>query len=124
MQPDNVLSEGGMAVPQQTRHHQRPQRRRYQPTAAYVLAERVKRKGVEIWAADGPWRAAGRPLRRPGRNHLGVIPLVTNGHTEVMVDTMEHAADLSGLLNWSGVDDLNPVSDLSPPPQDSLGGLH
>jgi hypothetical protein len=101
---------------QHERPHERPQRRRYQPTAAYVLAERVKRKGVAIGAVDGPWRAGGLALQRPGRNHLAVIPLVTNGRTEVMVDTMEHATDLSGLLNWSGVEDLNPVSDLSPPP--------
>ena len=33
-----------------------------------------------------------------------------------MVDTMEHARDLAGLLNWCGVDDLDPVPDLVPPP--------
>ena len=98
-----------------------PQRLRYQPTAVYVLIERIKRKGVAIWAALGPWRTSWRPLRRPGRNHLNVIPVVTNGHTEVMVDTLEHAADLSGFLNWCGLKELNPVADLSPPPQESLG---
>ena len=107
-----------MSVPSQT-----CQRRAYQPTAAYALAERVKRAGVKTSAVDGPWRAGGHPLQRPGRNHLGVIPLVTNGRTEVMVDTMEHAADLSGLLNWCGVEDLNPVSDLRPPPRERFGGL-
>lgn len=107
----------------QTGQHEGAQRRRYQPTAAYVLAERVKGNGVEIEGAVGPWRVGGRPLQRPGRNQLGVIPLVSNGRTEVMVDTMEHAADLSGLLNWCGVEDLNPVSDLSPPPE-APGELH
>lgn len=110
-----------MPVSQPTHQHYGSQRRRYQPAAAYALAERVKRKGVAVSAVDGPWRAGGRALQRPGRNQLGVIPLVTNGHTEMMVDTMEHAADLSGLLNWCGVEDLNPVSDLSPPPPESLG---
>jgi hypothetical protein len=110
-----------MSVPLPTRQDDPPQRRRYQPTAVYVLAERMKRKGVEISAARGPWRPTGRRLPRPGRNHLGVIPVVTNGRTEVMVDTMEHAADLSGLLNWCGVDELNPVPDLNPPPRESLG---
>jgi hypothetical protein len=109
-----------MPVSHRSTQDSRPQRRRYQPTAAYVLAERAKRTGVDLWAADGPWRTSGRPLRRPGRNRLGVIPVVTNGQTELMVDTIEHAADLSGLLNWSGVTDLNPVADLSPPPQESL----
>jgi hypothetical protein len=32
-----------------------------------------------------------------------------------MVDTMEHAIDLSRFLNWCGVDDLNPVPDLALP---------
>jgi len=44
-----------------------------------------------------------------------MIPLVTNGHTEVMVDTMEHAVELSGLLNYCGLDDFEPVPDLTPP---------
>jgi hypothetical protein len=34
-----------------------------------------------------------------------------------MVDTLEHARDVAGLLNWSGVGDLNPVPDLIPPPE-------
>jgi hypothetical protein len=41
--------------------------------------------------------------------------VVTNGETEVMVDTMEHAVEVSGLLNWCGVDHLEPVPDLTPP---------
>ena len=104
-----------MALP-----HSSPQRRRYQPVAAYALAEQIKRHGVELSAVEGPWRVAGRTLHRPGRNHLGLIPLVTNGRTEVMVDSMQHAADLSGLLNWCGLDNLNPVADLTPPPDESL----
>lgn len=113
-----------MSVLQPAHQSEAPRRRRYQPMAAYVIAERVKQSGAPIAAVEGPWRAGGRLLRRPGRNHLGMIPLVTNGHTEVMVDTMEHAADLSALLNWCGVEDLDPVADLSPPPHESLGGLH
>ena len=90
-------------------------RRRYQPTVAYRLAEGLKKEGVELAAVEGPWRPGGRTLHRRGRNHLGMIPLVTNGHTEVMVDTMEHAVDLSGLLNYCGLDDFDPVPDLTPP---------
>jgi len=44
-----------------------------------------------------------------------MIPLVTNGRAEVMVDTLERAAELSAFLNWCGIDNLDPVSDLSPP---------
>ena len=98
------------------REHSR--RQRYEPTAAYTLARHLKEEGVELSEVEGPWRAGGRTLPRVGRNRLHLIPLVTNGHTELMVDTMEHAVDLSGLLNWCGVDDLDPVPDLRPPQLD------
>ncbi len=96
-------------------------RRRCQPVAAYLLAERLRDEGVMLDAIDGPWRVGGRTLGRRRRNDLGLIPLVTNGRTQVMTDTMEHAADLAGFLNWSGVEDLNPIPDLTPPPTESLG---
>jgi len=93
----------------------RMRRRRYQPTAAYALAEQVKQEGVGLDDVPGPWRVGGRSLPRPGRNDLPMIPLVTNGRTEVMVDTLERAAELSAFLNWCGIEDLDPVSDLNPP---------
>jgi hypothetical protein len=93
----------------------RSRRRRYQPTAIYLLADRLKRRGIRLRKVQGPWRPDRRQLARPGRNDLDAIPVVTNGRVEVMVDTMEHAVDLSGLLNWAGVDDLTPVPDLEPP---------
>jgi len=43
------------------------------------------------------------------------LPIVTNGMAQVMVDTMEHARDLAGLLNWCGIEELDPVPDLVPP---------
>jgi hypothetical protein len=55
-------------------------------------------------------------LSRSGRNGLAFLPIVTNGFAQIMVDTMEHARDLAGLLNWCGVDELDPVDDLVPPP--------
>jgi hypothetical protein len=70
---------------------------------------------VDLASRTGPWHAVERPLRRPGRNQLAVIPIVTNGLAQVMADTMEQARDLAGLLNLSGVDDLDPVPDLVPP---------
>jgi hypothetical protein len=101
-----------------TLHHQRrPQRHmRYEPTVVYMLAEQARSQGVDLHAAPGPWRASVRQLGRPGRRSLDVIPVVTNEQTEVMVDTVEHAADVAGLLNWCGVHELNPVPDLTPPP--------
>jgi len=91
-------------------------RTRYQPTAIYHLAESLRRQGVDLAMRSGPWHAVARALQRPGRNRTPVIPIVTNGLAQVMVDTMEHARDMAGLLNWCGVDDLDPVPDLVPPP--------
>jgi len=110
----------GAPVPQNTSDHPRlrpPYRRhRYEPTAVYRMAERAKAHGVDLMAAEGPWKHGQRALREPGQNGLSMIPIVTNGQTEVMVDTIEHAADVAGLLNWSGVEELQPDIDLRPPP--------
>jgi hypothetical protein len=91
-------------------------RQRYEPTSAYRLAESLKERGIDLAKRAGPWQAVARSLQRPGRNGLAVLPIVTNGFAQVMADTMEHATDLAGLLNWCGVDDLDPVPDLVPPP--------
>ena len=90
-------------------------RQRYQPAAIYQLAESLRRQGVDLAARSGPWRAVGRRLRHPGRNRIPVLPIVTNGQAQVMVDTMEHACDVAGLLNWCGIAHLDPVADLIPP---------
>jgi len=103
--------ESGVAL-RQSVNEPRQRRRRYEPRVAYHLADRLKRLGVQLSAARGPWQAGRLKLGRRGRNRLQFIPFVTNGSAEVMVDTMEHAIDLSGFLNWCGVEDLTPVSDL------------
>ena len=94
--------------------------RRYEPDPVYAMAERLKCEGVELYKAHGPWHPSRRPLRRPGRNSQTAIPIVTNGMTELAVDTVERAADVSGLLNWCGVHHLEPVANLRPPAQDLL----
>jgi hypothetical protein len=91
-------------------------RRRYQPAAIYHLAESLRQQGVDLATRSGPWRAVARALARPGRNRSLILPIVTNGPAQVMVDTMEHARDVAGLLNWCGIDTLDPVPDLVPPP--------
>jgi hypothetical protein len=108
-----------MATPPRTQRHgiAEVRARRYEPTPVYALVEHLKREGVELHDVRGPWRPIGRPLRRPGRNAAKMIPIVTNGVTEVVVDTAERAADVSGLLNWCGVDRLEPVPNLRPPDQ-------
>jgi len=97
-------------------------RMRYEPSAIYHLADSLRRQGIDLATRSGPWRAVARALQRPGRNRLPGVPIVTNGLAQVMVDTMEHARDLAGLLNWAGVDDLDPVPDLVPPPSLMLEG--
>ena len=90
---------------------------RYEPTVVYRLAEDVRARGIHIRSVPGPWRASQRQVTRPGRSSLHDIPVVTNEQAEVMVDTMEHAVDVAGLLNWCGVHELNPVPALTPPPE-------
>ena len=114
MLPPNESSRS--AAPRRHLHHTRP--RRYEPTPVYVLAERLKREGVDLHNVPGPWRPVRRPLRRPGRNADRTIPIVTNGRVDIAVDTAEHAADLSGFLNATGLDHLDPVPNLRPPDQD------
>jgi hypothetical protein len=91
-------------------------RRRYEPKAAYALAESLRRQGMDLATNSGPWRVIARALKRPSRDRGAILPIVTNGFAQVMVDTMEHARDLAGLLNWCGIEDLDPVPDLVPPP--------
>ena len=83
-------------------------RERYEPTLVYRLAEQARAEGVDLDTVPGPWRAA----RRWGEQDE--VPVVTNARTEVRVDTIEHAADVAGLLNWCGVLELNPVPELVP----------
>jgi hypothetical protein len=111
----------GTSVLQNTPGHRRlrprSRRHRYEPIGLYRMAERAKARGVDLMAAEGPWKHGQRALREPGGNGLSMIPVVINGQAEVMVDTIEHAAEVAGLLNWSGVEELEPDIDLRPPPE-------
>lgn len=82
---------------------------RYEPTLAYRLAEQARAAGIDLDAVPGPWHASLR------RHELELIPVVTNDRTQIMVGNMERAVDVAGLLNWCGVDDLDPVPHLRPP---------
>src|SRR3954452_11619714 len=94
--------------------------RRYEPRAVYALAHALKTEGLDLHNLPGPWRPIRRLLRRPGRNAERTVPIVTNGTVEIAVDTAEHAADLSGILNSSGLEHVDPVAKLRPPTQDLL----
>jgi hypothetical protein len=109
---------GKLSGSSRTSRRSRPRSRRYEPTSLYALAEQLKRQGVPLHRASGPWRPSRRLLRRPGRNAERAIPIVTNGAVEIAVDTTEHARDLSGFLNVSGLDHLDPVPNLRPPDGD------
>jgi hypothetical protein len=93
----------------------RPRERgRYEPTAVFHLAARLKASGVDLDGASGPWRVRERPIALPG---VGLHPMsvVTNESAEFVIDTREHAVDVAGLLNWCGVHELAPVPELTPP---------
>jgi hypothetical protein len=90
------------------------ERSEYQPTAVYVLAARLRARGIDLGDAVGPWRADERETSRPGRTSLHRLPVVTNERTALLVDTRERAADVAGLLNLCGVDHLDPVPELVP----------
>jgi len=92
--------------------------RRYEPTSIYDLAERLERQGVKLHKIPGPWRPERYALRRPGRNAERTISIVTNGVVEIAVDTAEHAVNLSGFLNSTGLDSLDPIPNMRPPDQD------
>jgi hypothetical protein len=95
--------------------------RRYEPEVVYAMADSLKREGLDLHNVTGPWRPMQRVLRRPGRNAERTISIVTNGVVDIAVDTAEHAADLSGFLNSTGLDHLNPVPNLRPPHEDLVG---
>jgi hypothetical protein len=82
-----------MPTPLHSQRHRAEQvrLRRYEPTPVYVLAEHLKREGVELHKVHGPWHPIRRSLRRLGRNAQQAIPIVTNGATELAVDTAERA---------------------------------
>ena len=115
MAQSGKLSESPSPTPRRT---QGARPRRYEPTPIYALAEQLRRDGVPIHRAPGPWRPDRLMLRRPGRNAERDIPIVTNGTVEIAVDTAEHAVDLSGFLNAAGLDHLDPVPNLRPPDGD------
>ena len=117
MESKEFVSTLSEPVLQNTVRNQRqpPKRMRYEPTVVYHLAEQTKARGVDLSEVEGPWRADALALERPGRNSLDSIPIVTNERTEVMVDTAEHALDVAGLLNWCGIEELEPIADLTPP---------
>ena len=80
------------------------------------FAERVKRMGIKLRVIRGPWHTDEQAVPRSDRDAVDIIPVVTNGRTSMMVDTLEHAVDLAGLLNWCGIKQLNPVAALRLPP--------
>lgn len=114
----DVQAESSMPASRPNQRSSQVRSQRYEPTPVYALADDLKRKGLDLHKVHGPWHPTRRQLRRPGRNAEKAIPIVTNGATEFVVDTAERAAEVSGLLNWCGVNHLQPVPNLRPPVRD------
>jgi len=104
-----------MASSHTSRRRRSAGHRRYEPTAVYELAARLRANGVDLDRATGPWRVRERRAARSARTSREVRAVITNETTELAVDTREHAADVAGLLNWCGVHELEPVPELEPP---------
>jgi hypothetical protein len=100
------------AAPTERRRSSEPGR--YEPTAVYHLAARLKASGVDLDQASGPWRVRERRIPLPGVG-LHAMSVVTNENATFLIDTREHAVDVAGLLNWCGVHDLEPVPELTSP---------
>lgn len=115
-----MASQSESSISRQRQRSAQQRSRRYVPTPVYRLAEHLKQIGVELHKVRGPWHPIRRPLSRLGRNAQMVISVVTNGVAEFAVDTAQRAADLSGFLNWCGIEHLDPVPSLRPP-QEGLG---
>ena len=90
------------------------ERGRYEPTAVYQLAARLKASGVDLDRARGLWQVRERQVPLPGVG-LHAMSVVTNESATFLIDTREHAVDVAGLLNWCGVHELEPVPELTSP---------
>jgi hypothetical protein len=100
--------------PSAARAERSRERQRYEPTAVYQLAARLKASGVDLDRARGPWRVRERRIPLPGVG-LHAMSVVTNESATFLIDTREHAVDVAGLLNWCGVHELEPVPELTSP---------
>jgi hypothetical protein len=86
--------------------HQRQPRTRERRD--WSLLRSLVREGLAIapradQLQEGPWSVGQHALRRPGRNGLRFVPLVTRGRTEIMMPTPEDAENLVAFLNWCGM---------------------
>ena len=111
----DVQAESSLAASRPNHRTSQVRSQRYEPTPVYAIADDLKRKGLALHKVRGPWHPIRRQLRRAGRNAEKAIAIVTNGVTEFVVDTAERAAEVSGLLNWCGINHLQPVPNLRPP---------
>ena len=104
--PQTYCQRAALELAALIRHQQKPRSgtRRDSPLLRRCVEQVLGNAATAI--TEGPWRAASRPLKRPGRGGLRFIPLVTRGTTTVMVSTTTEAEELAAFLNYCGIQDL------------------
>jgi hypothetical protein len=105
--PQTYCQRAALELAALIRHQQKPKSGTRRDSALLRRCiEQVLGQGSAA-PAEGPWRTGARPLKRPGRGGLRFIPLVTRGHTTVMVSTPTEAEELAAFLNYCGIQDLS-----------------
>jgi hypothetical protein len=106
--PQTFCQRAALELAALIRHQQKPKSGTRRDSALLRRCiEQVLGTGSAAAPAEGPWRTGARPLKRPGRGGLRFIPLVTRGHTTVMVSTPTEAEELAAFLNYCGIQDLS-----------------
>jgi len=104
--PQTYCQRAALELAALIRHQRKPKHRTRRDSALLrSCVEQVVASGAPA-AADGPWHVGNRPLKRPGRGGLRYIPIVSRGHTTVMVGTEREAQELAAFLNYCGTQEL------------------
>ncbi|MGH7580821.1 MAG: hypothetical protein ACREM9_11655 [Gemmatimonadales bacterium] len=105
--PQTYCQRAALELAALIRHQSKPRRGTRRDSALLRRCiEQVLGSGAARVPAEGPWHAASRPLKRPGRGGLKFIPLVTRGGTTVMVSTPREAEELAAFLNFCGTQEM------------------
>ncbi len=104
--PQTYCQRAALELAALIRHQRKPKHRtRHDSALLRRCVEQVVGMGAPT-AADGPWHAGTRPLKRPGRGGLRYIPTVSRGKTTVMVATSREAELLAAFLNFCGTQEF------------------
>ncbi len=104
--PQTYCQRAALELAALIRHQRKPKHRTRRDSSLLRHCVEQLAAGTSAALRDGPWRAATRPLKRPGRGGLPYIPTVTRGSTTIMVATSREAEELAAFLNYCGTQEL------------------